>query len=89
MEQLIEYSKPKIFKPVNDREKDRRKLYYAANAEIIKARAREYSRNKYAEETHREAVREKNANYRLIMKKAKEFVLQQYAENPGNSTQTN
>jgi hypothetical protein len=76
MEQLVAYCQPHQSKPASEKAMEYRKKYYETNKEKINNRAKEFSKKKYEDPEYREAVRVKNANYRLIMKQAKQIVLE-------------
>jgi hypothetical protein len=77
MDKFVKDLVPK-FKPVSDEIKEKRKQYYEANKDIIKERARAHSKKQYSNEDYKEAVRIKNANYRLMLKEAKELLMKHY-----------
>ena len=77
MDKFVKDLVPK-FKTVSDEVKEKRKQYYQENKDIIKQRAREHSKKQYSNEEHKEAVRIKNANYRLMLKEAKELLIKHY-----------
>ena len=80
MENLINYCKPHESKPASEKLQEWRKNYYQNNKDKILERAREHSKAKYQDPEHREKVRIKNQNYRMIMKQAKELILKQSME---------
>lgn len=81
MEKLIDYCKPHESKPVSEKTIQWRRNYYEANKEKILQRAREHSKTKYhGDPEHKEKIRVKNENYRLVLKQAKELILKQSME---------
>ena len=84
MDKFVKDLVPK-FKTVSDEVKEKRKQYYQENKDIIKQRAREHSKKQYSNEEHKEAVRIKNANYRLMLKEAKELLIKHYNDKNSNN----
>ncbi len=77
MDKFVKDLVPK-FKTVTDEVKEKRKQYYQENKDRIKERSKAYSKNQYSNQDHKEAVRIKNANYRLLLKQAKELMIKHY-----------
>jgi hypothetical protein len=80
MEELVKFSMPHKAKPVSETVKEKRRAYYEAHKDTIKERARIHSKTAYENPEFKENVRKKNANYRLILKQAKELLLQKATE---------
>lgn len=80
MDELIKSIKPYEGKPKTQKQIEYRQKYYENNRDTILERARAFSKLKYQDPVHREAVRVKNENYRLMLKKAREIVLQQHQQ---------
>jgi hypothetical protein len=79
--ELAKYFQIKPVKPASEKTLEYRRKYYEENREKILERARNISKAKYNDPEHREAVRIKNANYRLILKQAKQLILEKIKEN--------
>jgi hypothetical protein len=81
MENLVAYCKPHESKPVSEKMKIWRKAYYETNKDKLLERAREHSKTRYhSDPEYKEKIRVKNENYRLVLKQAKQIVLQQSME---------
>ena len=80
MELILNSIKPREVKPKTQKQIEYQQKYYESNKDKILERARAFSKQKYQDPHHREAVRIKNENYRLMLKKAKEIVQQQHQD---------
>lgn len=77
MEQLLNSTKPRETKPKTPKQIEYAQKYYETHKDVILERARAFSKKKYQDPVHREAVRVKNENYRLMLKQARQLLLEQ------------
>ena len=77
MEQLLNSTKPHETKPRTSKQIEYSHKYYETNKDKILEKSRALSKQRYQDPIHREAVRVKNENYRLMLKQARQIILQQ------------